>query len=106
VFSQPGMDSHGCPFDIAPGDCTTGTLPVHGVPFDCSPDPALFKDLGHAGPFINHYQEFLGKERAKPLFYVVRSQGNHFIAEIIVNRIIGNNYIYTDRYGTKIFPDL
>jgi hypothetical protein len=91
VFPQPGMDGHGCAFDLAPANRTTGPPTVHGIPFDRSPDTALLMDLGSACLFIHHYQEFLCKEWSEPLFYFVRTQGNHVIAEIFVNRNIGNN---------------
>ena len=97
------MDGHGSAFDLAPADCTTGTPPVHGIPFDRSPDTALFKDLCSAGPLINHYQKFLCKERPEPLFYVVRTQGDHVIAEIFVNKIIGNNLFIEIDKSRKIF---
>ena len=66
----------------------------------------MFTYLCCTSTLVNHNKKFPGKKWPEAFFYVVRSQGYHFIAEIIVNRIIGNNYIYTDRYGMKIFPDL
>jgi hypothetical protein len=97
------MDRHGGALDLAPADCTTGTPPVHGIPFDRSPDPALLKDLCNTGPFIHHYQEFLGKKRPEPLFCVIRSQGDHVIAENFVNKIIGNNLFIEIDKSRKIF---
>jgi hypothetical protein len=93
VFSQTGMDSHGSALDFAPADCTTGATPVHGIPFNRSTDTTLLKDLGSASSFVHHYQEFLGKQRSEPLLNFIGSQGDHFIAENFVNRIIGNNDI-------------
>jgi hypothetical protein len=91
VFPQTGMDGHGRPFDTAPADRTTGTPPVHRIPFYRSPDTALLKDLCSAGLLIHHYQEFLCKERSKPLLHVFGSESNHVIADFFVNKIIGNN---------------
>jgi hypothetical protein len=91
VFPQTSVNGHGRSFDTTSVDRTTGTLPVHGIPFNRSPDTALLKDLCSAGPLIHHYQEFLCKERSESLFYLVRSQGNHIIADFFVNKIIGNN---------------
>jgi hypothetical protein len=101
VFSQTGVDGHGGAFYIAPADRTTSPLAVHGIPLDGSPDTTLLKDLGSAGPLIHHNQKFLCKERTEPLFCLFRAQGDHVIAEIFVNKIIGNNPIYRDRFNRK-----
>jgi hypothetical protein len=103
IFPQAGVDGHGGAFNLAAADRTTGTPPVHGIPLDRSPDTALLKDLYSACLFIHHYEKFLCKERPEPFLCVVGSQGNHFIAEIFVNKIIGNNPIYRDRYQQEIF---
>jgi hypothetical protein len=85
------VDSHGSAFNLTPADSTTGTPAVHGIPFYRSPDPALFMDLCSAGSLVNHHEKFLCKERPEPLFYVIRTQGDHVIAENFVNRNIGDN---------------
>jgi len=87
------MDGHRGAFNFTPADRTTGTPPVHGIPFNRSPDTALLKDLCSAGPFIHHYQKFLCKERPEPLLYLVRAESDHVIADLFVNKIIGNNFI-------------
>ena len=58
----------------------------------------MFDDLCYASVFIHHHEKVPGKKRSEWGMHVIVCRGDHVIAEIFVNKRIGNKNINNDRY--------
>ena len=100
MYAKEGPHGHGDTLDLDAGNGTFCPFPVHHVPFDGASQTTLLNKFCDTGAFVYHDKEAFCEHLAIFFSDFFRSEYDHFVTEIFVNKKIANKlYNLIDRGG-------